>query len=312
MTVDLGIGHAADHPFIGQLAQPVQREHHVDVALEAGPVEIDRHVAHQQVVWRYLARDQPHFRAARRKGRVPWDQRRARQDRDLAVLQGRAGDEGVVPYCGQGTASTASRVGWGISSMRAMAASGQEPVQDTGILLPRIGVREVGDFGYTTFASAAVSARFADRPTETGNIQSSAPCVSMIGKPRKRCGSLTASSSGWKLAATGARWVNGESASRPLTSVKVPPSLMPVSRRRSGLVFQRSFTQASTRLRCAVSVSGSIMDQVSPLAVGATRIKPRLRASRTHVHRNSRPCPAPPCNATMSGAGSAGSWFSGT
>ena len=51
----------------------------------------------------------------------------------------------------------------------------------------------------------------------------------------------------------------------------------------------------------APSMSGSISDQVEPLAVGASRMKPRVRASRSQLHRKAPPLPLPPCIATTSG-----------
>ena len=50
-----------------------------------------------------------------------------------------------------------------------------------------------------------------------------------------------------------------------------------------------------------VSVSSPINAQVLPVAVGATRIAPRLRASRSQLHRKPRPLPLPPCSAITSG-----------
>lgn len=49
------------------------------------------------------------------------------------------------------------------------------------------------------------------------------------------------------------------------------------------------------------SISGSISDQVAPDAVGASTMKPRVRASRTQLHRKAPPLPLPPCSATTSG-----------
>jgi len=50
-------------------------------------------------------------------------------------------------------------------------------------------------------------------------------------------------------------------------------------------------------MRFGVSVSSPIRAQVGPVAVGATTIAPRLRASRNHVHKKLRPLPLPPCSA---------------
>ena len=45
---------------------------------------------------------------------------------------------------------------------------------------------------------------------------------------------------------------------------------------------------------------------VEPVAVGATRIAPRLRASRSQLHRKPRPLPLPPCSAITSGQARSG------
>jgi hypothetical protein len=61
------------------------------------------------------------------------------------------------------------------------------------------------------------------------------------------------------------------------------------------------------RSMLAPSISGSISDQVEPLAVGAMTMKPRVRASRTQLHRKAPPLPLPPCMATTSGKARAAS-----
>jgi hypothetical protein len=55
------------------------------------------------------------------------------------------------------------------------------------------------------------------------------------------------------------------------------------------------------------SVSGSMSDQVEPIAVGAITTTPRERASRNQLHRNAPPLPLPPCSATTSGHAREGS-----
>src|ERR1700721_1572466 len=96
---------------------------------------------------------------------------------------------------------------------------------------------------------------------------------------------------------------------------------MPVSSNRAGSTFQRSRTEARIRTRFGVSVSSPINAQVlfeevlfeevlfegvSPVAVGATRIAPKLRASRSQLHRKPRPLPLPPCSAITSGQARSG------
>ncbi len=66
-------------------------------------------------------------------------------------------------------------------------------------------------------------------------------------------------------------------------------------------MFQRARTWSMMRLRFGVSVSSPISAQVCPVAVGATRMAPRLRASRSQLHRKPRPLPLPPCSAITSG-----------
>ena len=46
--------------------------------------------------------------------------------------------------------------------------------------------------------------------------------------------------------------------------------------------------------------------QVLPVAVGATRMAPKLRASRSQLHRKPRPLPLPPCSAITSGQARSG------
>ncbi len=115
-----------------------------------------------------------------------------------------------------------------------------------------------------------------------------------------------------KLAAIGARWVNGEVSPSPASRVKVPPSLIPVSSIRSGSMAHRDRISSSVPSICLMSLSGSPKFQVVPVEVGATTMKPRLRASRSHVHRNVRPWPEPPCIAITIGTGVDGSRYSGT
>src|ERR1019366_974696 len=60
------------------------------------------------------------------------------------------------------------------------------------------------------------------------------------------------------------------------------------------------------RARFGVSVSSPIKDQVLllevlPVAVAATRMAPKLRASRSQLHTKPRPLPGPPCSASTSG-----------
>ena len=45
----------------------------------------------------------------------------------------------------------------------------------------------------------------------------------------------------------------------------------------------------------------TISAQVLPMAVGATRMAPWARASRSQFHRNAPPLPLPPCSAMTSG-----------
>jgi len=50
-----------------------------------------------------------------------------------------------------------------------------------------------------------------------------------------------------------------------------------------------------------VEDSPSTTNDGRPTAVGEMRIAPKLRASRSQLHRNARPLPLPPCNAITTG-----------
>ena len=81
---------------------------------------------------------------------------------------------------------------------------------------------------------------------------------------------------------------------------------MPVSSIRAGSMFQRLRTDSRMRDRFGVSASSPISAQVGPMAVGAIRIAPKLRASRSQLHRKLRPLPLPPCSAITSGQARSG------
>src|SRR3979490_2844287 len=49
-----------------------------------------------------------------------------------------------------------------------------------------------------------------------------------------------------------------------------------------------------------------LLFDVLPVAVGATRMAPWLRASRSQLHRKPRPLPLPPCSAITSGQARSG------
>src|SRR5215467_11884868 len=66
---------------------------------------------------------------------------------------------------------------------------------------------------------------------------------------------------------------------------------MPVSKRRVGSTFQPERIVSRMRARLGVSGSSPVNAQVFPTDVGAARMAPRLRTSRSQLQRNSRPVP---------------------
>jgi hypothetical protein len=82
---------------------------------------------------------------------------------------------------------------------------------------------------------------------------------------------------------------------------------MPVRSLCCSSTFHDSETSATMRSMFSLSRSGSISDQVEPSAVGAIAMKPRVRASRSQLHRNAPPLPLPPCSPTTSGQARAAS-----
>src|ERR1700690_802399 len=87
-------GHTADHTLRRELTQSVDRISNVDVPLKAGAIEIDRDMAHENVIVAPAPGHRAIFSGAERKRLVATpDQGRAADDRDTAPGQRGSGDE---------------------------------------------------------------------------------------------------------------------------------------------------------------------------------------------------------------------------
>jgi len=147
------------------------------------------------------------------------------------------------------------------------------------------------------------------RATCTGNIQSSRPCTIWMGSPRSLSASAISAISGWKVAAIGARWVKAKRP--PAGDVTERAAVAHPGQQQPAGIDVPACLHGSENAREVRGVG--VFSHQSPGAfvcaagrVGATRIAPWLRASRSQLHRKPRPLPLPPCSAITSGQARSG------